>query len=61
MESTLIKKKIFQIYYYIVCPGPNDSYHGMEIRNLFCEARQAWETIINTHYLSIVETRKQPC
>jgi hypothetical protein len=52
-------KKISQTYYYIVCPDRNDPYYGMEIRELFAEARQAWERIINIHYLSIVETWRE--
>jgi hypothetical protein len=47
-------KGIYRDFYYVECSNPNDPYHGVEIRELLAEAREAWERIIDSHYLSAV-------
>lgn len=41
-----------QTYYYVICSDSSDPYHGMEIRDLLSAARQGWDRIIQTHYLT---------
>jgi hypothetical protein len=48
-------KGIHQTFHYIVCDDPTDPFNGMEIRDFLAIARQAWERIIDAHYLSIVD------
>ena len=46
---------ICQKYYYIACPESKDEFHGMEVRELLRRCRDAWQGIINRHYLSAVD------
>jgi lysine/ornithine N-monooxygenase len=48
-------KQIFQEYYYIASSDKQDSYHLMEIREFLAECRNAWQEIIDRHYLSEID------
>jgi hypothetical protein len=45
-------KGIYQTYYYVVCADSENPYHGMEVRDVITAAQQAWDKIIQTHYLT---------
>ncbi len=49
-----VERGIWQEYYYVVCSDGTDN--GMELRSLLLQCRDAWQGIINKHYLSNVET-----
>ena len=48
-------KGIYKIYYYVACANESDPYHGAEIRELLADARDTWDKIFDTHYLSIID------
>lgn len=47
-------KGIFQVHYYVTSSDPTDPYHGMEIRELLRQCRDAWQNIIDRHYLGAI-------
>jgi hypothetical protein len=47
---------IYQVFYYVVSADPSDPYHGMEVRPFLRECRATWQRIIDTHYLSGVQS-----
>jgi hypothetical protein len=46
---------IFQQFYYVISTDPTDPYHRMEIRDLLAECMDAWNRIIDKHWLSGME------
>jgi hypothetical protein len=43
---------IYLEFYYVVCTDPTDEFHFIEIRMLLRQCRDAWESIIDRHYLT---------
>lgn len=49
------KEGVFEEYFCVVCDTSSDPFHGMEIRELLMLCREAWDRIIDKHYLSEVD------
>jgi hypothetical protein len=48
-------KGIYQELIYIIAPDRNGPFHGKEVRDFLQECRNAWQRIIDKHYLSSVD------
>ena len=49
-------KGIFQESYYINLDDSSNRYHGMEIRYLLRECRNAWQQIVDKYNYSIMDS-----
>lgn len=52
-EGLCVSRGMFQELYYVLCDDPADEFHNMEIRTLLRHCRNAWDGIINRHYLAV--------